>query len=208
VTDENALKKDQVRIDFIVSAFEAMAHHFAQPMVGPHLAQFDETGDLVGRVHDYSFDWEELCSLFEDAGLAEGFWPRSVYPSVDPRTERMQPPVYRQTVAPENTAQFLRSKEIPNAITTGYVLTTWYKFFSGYWHFAGNVTLPSGDGWLPIKQIYAKQIDRLATLGFTQTQGTSFRLHPKFLDALIPANQWDRIVGPFNELKLPKEWTD
>ena len=180
---------------FVICAFEELAPRF---VVRTHDSQPPHT-----HYHHYEFIWEELCDLFEDAGLAQGFWPDSWASQDDPRIGRMQPPVYRQIVSSSETRDFLMKNGVQRSVSAGRVLYVWLDLFSDYYEYGEKSSLSIQEGKIPMRAIYSCQLRRLHALGFARIYGEFFRWHPLVLEAFTAGKHWDRILYPYNKLEWP-----
>ena len=174
------------KADFIVNALEELSHIFCAKT-------YDEQEDHT-RCHSYAFVWEELCDLFEHAGLAEGFWPNWWCSPNDPRIGNTQPPCYRLIVHPDDTRKCLSSKPMPESLTTGYVFSVWIEIFGHYRKFNGPYYIPIDDEVCAIHHSYAEQILRLQKLGFAEVEDQLIFWHSKVLESREPGKHWERIL--------------
>ncbi|MCB1740889.1 MAG: hypothetical protein KDK91_11000 [Gammaproteobacteria bacterium] len=194
--DRLTSRQRKAKEDFVTTAFEDMAPRFSAPLDDPRLQAPPEGV----REHGYAFIWEEMCSLFEDAGLAEGHWPEWWCAPDDPRIGKMQPPVYRQTVRAIDTGGFLKRNPTPEVVTVGRVLWIWAELFSDWWAFSNGVHLPTSKSVCDLRPEYADQIRRLEVLGFTRRSGVHFEWHRLFHQSREPGEHWNRWLEPHDRL--------
>lgn len=164
--------REEAKVGFIARALDDLAPYFVARTFG------DEQPENT-REHSSMLIFEELCSLFEDAGLAKGIWSASGE-GPRPGQAKVQPPFYRLLVWPEDTRAFLVAHPVPGDITVGRTATLWGQLFEEWWSFADDSRLPRPDRsrWLPMADGYRAQIERLALLGFVRIEGDGFLWHP------------------------------
>lgn len=148
-------------------------------------------GDGEGVVcrHDYMSAFENVCSVLEDLGFAEGFWPAWWAEPEDPKIGYMQPPVYRLRVKPDSARQALERSIPSDAPDLSEVLSTWLSIVSGFMP-GDQECLPTTRESFSCPDAVLDAMSPLERLGYVERRGDKFSWTIRIAPQMRAAALW------------------